>query len=382
MPQSSRRFVSAVALFATALAAQRPVFTVGGASPNYVDLAAAVAAVPSGSVLIVRPGTYPGFTTGKPLRIVLEWSGPAGSIQAPPGATYAITVNGLPPGDEFVLVGRGATIGAGSLGGVRIVNAGAPVLLEGLNVVATGGRSAVDIQYAGSVHARQCVFAGAPGLQADWACLTLSECIVVATAGVGAVVNRSMLDVVRTFLSGSAQPALRCFDSSVRIASDGSTTIAVTGAPTLPVPAIDALLCPLQFDAARIGLLPANGAPGVAASGGYLLADDVPTLTSSPALLASTATARMKSNTQRPGMVVLGNLLGAPLPFQVGNVFVDTVTTPLVAALGLCDAAGLPVQATIPPDPAVLGTVLCLQGVVWQPSGVPVLSAPALWIVL
>ena len=381
MPQSRHILVCAVALLTTVLGAQRPIFTVGGANPNYADLPAAVAAVPPGSVLAVRPGTYAGFSTGKPLRIVLEWSGPGSSIQALPGSTYAITLNALPAGDEFVLVGRGSTIGAGSLGGIRIVNTNAPVLLSGLNVVASGARSGIDIQYAGSVHARSCVFYGAPGLQAYWANLTLSECIVIGT-GVGAVVNRTMLDVGRTFLSGTAQPALRCFDSSVRLASDGSTTIAVTGAASIPISAVEAWLCPMQFDATRVGLQPANGAPGVASFSSSWQADDVPVLTASPAPLGATATARMTSNTVRPGMVVLGNLLGAPIPFQVGNIFVDTVNSPIVAAIGACGPPGLLAQASIPTTSAALGVVLCLQGVVWQPSGVPVLSAPALWIVL
>lgn len=378
---SPSQIVFAFGLLATAGGAQRPIFTVGGASPNFADLPAAIAGVPAGSVLVVRPGNYAGFTTSKPLRIVLAWSGPGSSIQPAAGSAYAITVSGLPSGDEFALVGSGSTIAAGSLGGIRVINTNAPVLLAGLNVVATGGRTGLDIQYVGSLHARNCVFAGGTGLQADWANLTLSECIVIGT-GAGAVVNRSVFDVGRTFVSGNAQPALRCFDSSIRIASDGTTTIAVTGAPTIPISAIEGWLCPMQFDPTRIGLMPANGAPGVAQFGGYLLTDDVPTLTASPAPLGAIATARLHSNTVRPGMVVLGNLLGAPIPFQLANIFVDTVNAPIVAAIGLCGPTGLVAQTVIPPTTSVLGVVQCLQGVVWQPNGVPVLSAPALWITL
>lgn len=381
MPPSLRLLVSAIGLTVAAAQAQRPIFTVGGVGPSFADLPAAVAAVPPGSILLVRPGNYAGFTTGKPLRIVLEGSGPGSSIQAQSGSAYAITVTGLPAGDEFVLVGRGTTIGAGSLGGIRVADTNAPVLLAGVNVAATGTRCGLEVRYAGSLHARNCVFAGAPGLQADWANLVLSECIVVGS-GVGAVVNRCTFDAARTFLSGFAQPALRAYDSSLRLASDGSTTIAVTGAPTLPIPAIESYLCPMQFDPARVGLVPANGAPGVATFSGYLLDDEVPTLIASPAPLGVTATARMTSSTVRPGMVVLGNLLGAPIPFMVGNVFVDTVNAPIVAAIGFCGPAGLLAQIAIPPTTSALGVVQCLQGVVWQASGLPVLSAPALWVTL
>jgi hypothetical protein len=385
MQQSSSprgAFGLAVCLLIGAVSAQRPIFTVGGSAPDFTSLPAAVSAVPPGSILVVGPGTWTGFTTAKPLRIVFDFAGPNGAIVPPAGAGYAIRVQGLPPGDEFVLEGRGSTVATGGIGAIRIANCFGPVILDGLNVAPSGNRLGLDVQNANAVHARRSVFAGAPGLQVEYANLTLSECIVLGTSGVGAYGYNARFDATRTFFSGVAQPALRLFDCAVRIASDGSSTIAVGGAGTEPVSAIEAFECQLQFDATRIGLLPANGAPGLAQLGSVVQNDDVPTLTASVAPAGSLATARMVSNTPRPGLVVLGGLLPSPVLFDLTNIFVDTVTAPTVAAIGICDATGLVASAQIPTTAAVIGTVTCLQGVVWQPSGWPVLSSPALWVVL
>ncbi|MCA8952347.1 MAG: hypothetical protein KDE27_22750, partial [Planctomycetes bacterium] len=115
--------VTGGALLAVSTAkAQRTVITVGGANPSFSNLPAAVAAAAPGSVLVVRPGTHDGFTTNKPLRVVLDFTAQTGSIVAPAGATYAIEVSGLSGNQEFALVGRGARIHGGALGGIRVSN--------------------------------------------------------------------------------------------------------------------------------------------------------------------------------------------------------------------------------------------------------------------
>jgi hypothetical protein len=61
--------VLAATVFACALAAQRPVVTVGGPNPDHADLPAAIAAAAPGSIVEVRSGVYTGFTCQKALRI-------------------------------------------------------------------------------------------------------------------------------------------------------------------------------------------------------------------------------------------------------------------------------------------------------------------------
>jgi hypothetical protein len=115
-------------------AAQRQVLTVGGSNATHSDLPAAVAAAVPGAVVQVRPGNYTGFSTNKALRIVLDFTATTGSVSAPAGSAYAIEINGLPAGQQFALVGRGAAIGAGSLGAIRIANVGGSVVLDRLSV--------------------------------------------------------------------------------------------------------------------------------------------------------------------------------------------------------------------------------------------------------
>ena len=74
---SHRVLPLAIAMAALAVApvfGQRPVLTVGGQNPQFTDLPAAVAAALPGSVLHVRAGTYTGFVTNKPLRILLDFT--------------------------------------------------------------------------------------------------------------------------------------------------------------------------------------------------------------------------------------------------------------------------------------------------------------------
>jgi hypothetical protein len=100
--------VAALAVLAAApLQAQRPVFTVGGTGADYATLTAAVAGAPPGAMLLVRSGAHTGFTTNKPLVVLLDFAAGSGAtVSAAPGAPFAIRIDGLPAGQQFVLAGR------------------------------------------------------------------------------------------------------------------------------------------------------------------------------------------------------------------------------------------------------------------------------------
>ncbi|MBL8755730.1 MAG: hypothetical protein JNK15_20710, partial [Planctomycetes bacterium] len=53
-----------------------------------------------------------------------------------------------------------------------------------------------------------------------------------------------------------------------------------------------------------------------------------------------------------------------------------------IAAMGIADPAGMVFQTAISTSPALRGQVYCLQGVVWEANGWPVLSGPGLWPIL
>ncbi|MFY9343659.1 MAG: hypothetical protein WAT39_14275 [Planctomycetota bacterium] len=372
-----------VASFAApSLSAQRPVFTVGGANPSFGSLPVAVATVPPGSILVVRPGVHTGFTTNKPLRVLLDFDAAGGSIIPAAGAAYAIAIVGLPAGDDFVLVGRGSLVAPGAIGAIRVANGAAPVVIEGVTITSTTTRTGLEIGNVPAAHVRRSVLSGAPGLQVETTNCSLSECVVLGPAGVAAVAYDARLEVVRTFLTGTNQPALRLFGCVARLASDGTTAINVAAPATLPVSPLEAFDCQLQFDPARVGLVPVGTAPALTALNCVVVPEEVPALMASTAPPGQPATVRMTSGVPRPGAIVLGETLLSPLPFGNANIWVNTVTAPLVAAVGICDPLGLAAAVAIPTTPALRGAVFCLQGVVWLPNGAPVLSGPGLWITL
>lgn len=371
----------AVGALSLTLAAQRPVYTVGGASPDFPSLPAAVAAVPPGSILRVLPGVHEGFTTGKPLRVLLEFDALSGTIQAPAGSAHAISIVGLPAGDEFVLLGRDAPVQAGAVGGIRIANCGGPVVLERIYVVAGGGAVGIEVENAAVVHLRRSVFAGISGLLAQDTTLMVSECVVVGTGGPGSAIDHARFEATRTYFTGWQQPGLRLSHCVARMTSNGQSAVTVAGA-SVPVAAIEAIDCQLQMDTATLGLLPANGAPGLELVGGSLLAEEVPMLTTSLATPGQLATATMTSAAPRLGVMVLGDLMPAPTLLELGSFFVDVGTAPIVLAIGVCDANGLGASGTVPTAAALYGHIWCVQGAVERIGALPLFSGPGLLIAL
>ncbi|MBL8754487.1 MAG: hypothetical protein JNK15_14380, partial [Planctomycetes bacterium] len=314
----------ALGLLAAWLPAQRPVFTVGGANPSYASLPAAVAAVPPGSILVVRPGNHTGFTTNKPLRVLLEFDASGGTVAPAAGAPYAIRIQNLPPGDEFVLVGRGANVAPGTIGSVRVVNCSAPVVVEGITTSAINLRTGLEVQNSGAVHAKRCVLGGTPALQVAVANFTISESVVLSGLGLGAVAYESQFESVRTFFTGTGQPAVRLLGSRARFSSDGTTLIQSLVPASIAVSPIEAFDSALQLHPDRIGLLPNAASTGLSLVNSVLRGEEVPTLTATPAVPGEVATMRLTSHEPRIGAVLLGGLFANPAWFDLGNIWIDT----------------------------------------------------------
>lgn len=376
------RALASLALLAPMAVAvgQRPSFTVGGAGADYQSLPAAVAAVPVGSVLLVGPGVYEGFTTGKPLRILLDFDETTGSVQPAPGASYAITISGLPPGDAFVLAGRGAGVLGGSVGGIRIAQCTAPVILKGLDVDAGPALSGLEIVDAAAVHVHRSVLVGSFGLLAQNALLTVCDSVIGGTAGAGGVLDHVRGHSARNFWIGRAQAGLRMHRCTMQLANDGSGLIAVLGA-TIPVEALEAIESQVQGDPATLGLVPANGAAPVFQLLGGWSYEEVPLLVHDGGTLGATASVLMTSNLPRLGAIVFGVPAAPPVALGYGTAFLD-LAAPLVLALGTCDATGLEVDLLVPADPSLLGEVFHLQGGVLDAANQILPSGPALWVAL
>lgn len=150
---------SSLLLLATALApasptAQRPVFVVdasGGAGSHFIDLPAAVAAVPDGSVLIVRPGTYTPFSvSGKGLSIVGE---DAKLVILSDGQ---LSIGGTNPSQTFLLKNLTLTAQLGWGAGVQVSvqSAAGAVVWESIQLATA--RLSGDVSYYVYCPERQC----------------------------------------------------------------------------------------------------------------------------------------------------------------------------------------------------------------------------------
>ena len=382
MPAIPLRLVLCFATLAstTAVVGQRPTFTVGGAGADHASLPAAVAAVPPGSVLLVQPGVHEGFSTGKPLRILLDFDETNGSIQPAPGAGHTITITGLPPGEAFVLAGRDAAVLGGSLGGIRVANCTAPVILQGLDVDAATATSALEIVNAAAVHVHRSELVGAFGVLAQDALLSVGDSLIVGTSGSGGVLTRVRCHSARNYWIGSGQSGLRMHRCTAQLANDGLGLIAVIGT-TDPVEALEVIDCQVQGDPATLGLAPANGAaPVFQLFGGWNFVE-VPLLAYAGGVPGTVASVSMTSNQPRLGAIVFGVPAAPPIPLGLGTAYLD-LAAPILLTFGTCDAAGLTVAVQVPATLSLLGEVFHLQGAVLDSVGDILPSGPAFWVAL
>lgn len=370
----------AVTIPTATVVGQRPTFTVGGAGADYASLPAAVAAVPPGSVLLVQPGVHEGFSTGKPLRILFDFDETSGSMQPAPGAGHTITITGLPAGEPFVLSGRDAAVLGGSLGGIRIANCAAPVILQGLDVDAASSLSGLDITNAAAVHVHRSELVGSFGLLAQDALLSVGDSLVLGTGGAGGVLTRVRCHSARNYWIGSAQSGLRMYRCTAQLANDGLGLIAVLGTID-PVEALEVIDCQVQGDPATLGLAPANGAAPVFQLLGSWSNEEVPLLAYTGGAPATVASAMMTSSQPRFGAIFFGVPAAPATALGFGTAYLD-LTAPILLTFGTCDAAGLAVDVQVPANPSLLGDVYHLQGGVLDSVGAILPSGPAFWVAL
>lgn len=366
----------ATLVLASFVAAQRPVVTVGGNNPNFADLPAAVQNAVPGSIIDVRPGIYTGFTTSKPLHIVLDNA----TILPAPASVHTIQVTNLIGTDPFVIKGDNAIIAPSLLASLRINNCVASVVIESLTVIGATAQPAVDIFSTGSVHVARSIFGGYPALQAQFTNLICNESVIGNSIGPGAIVSDAYFDVSRSIFISANEPALRVFDSVARLASDTTGSMLVFGTPTVPVSAFEATDSTVYWDPSRFTLLPANGAPAFSAVAATQVIEEVPMINAGPATVGGTGTVRMAQATPAPGMISVGLL--RPSPIVLGDVLIyPNPATYGLAAAGIVDQNGLIATFPIPNDPTLRGTIMVFQGITFLGNGVSPVSSGALWYV-
>jgi hypothetical protein len=363
-------------LLASMIAAQRPVVTVGGPSPDYADLPQAVAAAAPGSIVEVWPGAYTGFTSQKALRIVLYGA----TVSPPLGSNYAIRVQNVVGADPFVIKGFGSQILSGAIGAMRVSNTLAPIIVESVTMVGGPFQVALDVFNTGAVHIARSILVGSPGLQAQFANLLCNENVIGNGLGAGAVVSDASLDSSRTIYTGNGQPGLRVFDSVVRLASDGTGGMLVLGAPVVPVSAFEAFDSAIYWQPSQFLLSPANGAPAFQSQVSTQQLEEVPMLNAGPAPMGGVATVRMTMASPALGMIAIGQLRPTPIVLGAIGIYTDPQSY-VLAASGVVDQSGLIIQYTVPNNPLLRGGVYCFQGITFLANGSSPVSGPALWYV-
>lgn len=376
--------VSGLFWLATALPAQAQVLHVGGPTPDHADLPPAVAAAAPGAILIVHPGTYTGFTTSKPLRVLLDFGPGAGTVQAAPGSAYAIRVTGLPFGTQFLLVGRGANVARGTLGAIRLDADYGTVFVQGISATAGNG-IALDVQNAASVIVQECYLVGAPALLAQSTALVSTGAVFVGDASGahnGVVLDSAGFEGTLGAYLGNLAPAVRATNSELSLAGDGSTTIKVGGQAVVPISALEVIASDLRWQASHFVLQPALGAPGLGAYASNVVVEPQTALVAHGAPPGGTATVSVTCPTPVPGVLVLGGL-GQPSGVAgLNGIYLDPLLPNSTIALGQIGPVGLQWQTTVPPGPSLFGFAFSLQTILLRPNGALQRQAPGVWAIL
>ena len=160
-----------------------------GPGSNFTDIPPAVAVAASGDTILVRAGTYAGFTTSKTLRVI----GAGAGVTTIVGTTAAVEITQSAAGQTFLLAGFECRGGPSAIYAGVVVNYGNLTLLDcevhGSPII---GIPALRADFS-RVHASRCTSTGSPSA-------TLS--ILSSTGGAGAFLRDSFLSAERCTFQG------------------------------------------------------------------------------------------------------------------------------------------------------------------------------------
>lgn len=382
----------------------------GGQGSSFTQIQQGVASVPSGSVLLVRPGTYdavtingkalsilcdPGVFTTSPLQpfLKVENTSPTQTVVIhdlkPLSGTPGAQINNA--GGLVVYSGRGGVLEATLVAGVSVgptisvsnsprvvvrnwvvqggVQSG-PSTVNGLpwEACTISGSTVVFEQCTLRGHSASPMLAGvAPGrsgLVATGSEAVFAGCNVIGGAG-----------LLTGFGATFGAPAITCTNSVLQVLGDSSTNLiggfVPGGGPWQPNQQ------PAVSGAGSLRIDPAVRLTGGIAAGIATTTVAQPRVTSVRGVVGGTATAR------RDGPATLFSALAVGLPAPAssipglyGFVWLDSRDF-LVAASGPAPATGLPASLTIPNVPTLRGLSFAWQAVDLGPSGLVALSNPS-----
>lgn len=352
-----------LACFASASIAQTYVVdAANGPGTNFMDIAAAVAAVPDGAKLEVRAGTYAPFAiTGKGL-----------SVFCASGVTLAgsqgVGVSGTSAAQTVVL--RGLQINIGS---ILLANCQGPVVLEHCSFFYVGFNASLqlDVYDCAQVHVADSVLQGHPTVQATNSTVMLrGTSLRGMNCLIGTASTVDFVDCVQQQINPGSivlgSPAMFLQSGSVRLVGG---SVNVHYGP-----------CIAGVGTARVDpsttLSPGNGHP---ASTVAMTIAPMPAVVATDGPLGGIVTTTMRGPLGDFGALLAG-LPGAPRSYP--GIF-DPIWlqpgTDAVCALTVF-AAGSPLQVSyaVPNTPAMRGVRFCWQGISYGTTNGLQASNPAL----
>lgn len=355
------------AAFACTLSAQTFVVDVAnGPGTNFTSLPAAVAAVPSGSTLLVRPGSY----------FRLEIQGKGLTVLADAGATlsFGLSVANTAAGQPVVVAGLRIADG-----GIQLSSCLGSVTLREVEPTATATECAVRATSCSQLLFDRCRFRGsfaAAATLADCANAVMIDTSITIPTGDALRCSGGALDLVGCELRGGLGAApLTGFGlhmtagSSARLLGTtqvfAGTSFPATSGPQLAI-----------GGAGTVRSAPSATIVGPVAPGVRAIATPECALGVTGGALGSTVTASLVGAPGAVAALLLGEI-GAPVPvpafsdpfwLRPGGVVTMAVGAP---------AGALTAGIGVPVDPQLVGWTLGWQGLTWRPADGFTASNPA-----
>ncbi|MFY9345688.1 MAG: hypothetical protein WAT39_24565 [Planctomycetota bacterium] len=367
---------SPIALLLAALASAQTfvVDAAGGPGSQFTSIAAAVAAVPNGAVLLVLPGTYAPFTiAGKGLTIL----GQGGVvISGPFYAPIAITVSGTAAMQSVVLRDLVLSVPLGGSYLLSCSNCQGLVMLQRVSVDQTYG-------FPRELRAQQCrqlyveqsgpfwgsgIGPGNVAIDVATSDVTLVDSDAPNPGGLALRANGSTVQVVDSAWAGGGLggPAIVLTNTSLRVAGNstlngysGAAAIAISGTGTAVVD-------------------PAATLVGTVSSGVNFTLAGQGVVTAAGGTIGTLATATMRGPAGHLGVLYLG-LPAAPTPIAGFQHQAWLAAGGFVA--GAVGVFGPPLASSlaVPMNPLLRGTVWAWQGATFDAASGFAISTPALF---
>lgn len=336
----------------------------GGAGSQFQNISAALARSADGDRIVVRPGTYPGFSTSKGVAILCD---PGVLLNA-----FLIDVHRVPAGRRFSIRG-------GWIRHLRLTDCLGSVVVENVQMNSASMDRCANVTFATSrvgslaVHNSTAVIRNSVlnengafpnALLMDG----ISDCVLAGgdTLGGGSIYG--------------VTPAIRISASSVLTITGDTTTRVRTVPATLPnVPAIDG--------SGRVILDPRVAVTGSRTTGPAISPTVLLTRRTTPFLdvqgapLGGVVTVRLQGQPRDNYFLAVG-LPGTPraLPGLVGNVWLDLSASVLIG-MGTLGASGtVSTTVYVPPDQRLLGAQFLWQASAGPATGPQVVSNPASYV--